>query len=149
MKKALTLLTVVLLASISCYAVSLVARDRFLNRTTEILPTTIFTPTKDGEYRISLYITTPPNPTTGLVCLLANWTDEFGNNTPFSLNTIGPAQALAFYGPSGAGVTGRATGTAFARVKANTPITIRVPVDTNCSIPANGYSAVVTVEHVN
>lgn len=96
----------------------IVAKGKLLNQTAPIPTTTIFTPTHDGFYRLSVYatvITAAQSPCNSYWSYNPGWTDESGllNSAPGTLTSgcviIGPFGS-AYVGPFGAVTTIEAKG---------------------------------------
>ena len=121
---------------------TVVAKSSFIAQTTELLPTDIFTPPADGDFRVSVYIETPDTVLQPSVCAVIDWTDDTRRH-------LGGVQASAQPGPAINGNFG--TETKVLRVKGNTAITVSVPnaAPSGCRVPVGGYSLFITVEELN
>jgi hypothetical protein len=77
------LASVVLISSRLPYATDVVAKKTFLNQVGPIPTTTLYTPPKSGDFRVSIYLTSPSiGPQTGgsnvAVFVVPSWTDDSG-----------------------------------------------------------------------
>jgi hypothetical protein len=56
----------------------IVAKKAFVNQIGPFSSTTLFSPKVDGDFRISVYLSSQVPLTTTIVCYQLNWTDDFG-----------------------------------------------------------------------
>ena len=111
----------------------IVAQSDNVGQTTAIPPTTLFTPTVDGDYRLSIYLEDSPGVGNAL-CASWSWTDDYASRG--DLFDIGINATSQFGGTI-----------RVLRVKAGTPVVIQI-VDNapqGCVIPPN-YGAFFTLE---
>lgn len=111
------------------YAPQVVAKSSFTDQTANIATTTVFTPTVDGDYLISCYVTMSTSATEGSIQATFSWTDEYG--------------AVGSWSPS-AGPDADPTGgvVAIAHVPSGNPITVKTEYFSGATSP---YDVFVTV----
>jgi hypothetical protein len=123
---------------------NVVAKKSILNQVGPIQTQTLFTPKTTGDFRVSIYLTSPAVTGTGAsnyyILVLPSWTDDSGT---------WPSKWFGVYGiPFMSTITGQtvpsqAGGSAVIHVKANTPIQI---MDGGSGDVVDTYNVFVTVE---
>lgn len=123
------------------YVPMVVAAQSFLNRTASIAATTLYTPSADGTFRVSVYseITT----TSGGGCPLLSWVDDFNTHTNQSLVQVDGGGACINSGGSGTPNYGWATW--IVRATSGNAISFSFPGSTTTPVV---YSIYVTVEQL-
>jgi hypothetical protein len=121
----------------SCGA-EIVADKSFTNQTTPF-SSTIYTPTADGTYRISLYVEMFGADNQTFLTSAVFWTDDVGLVGPTV--TTNPPLACGFAPP-----VSRCDVVGIIHAKANTPISVNI-VQMNLS-PGGSYNAYVVLENL-
>jgi hypothetical protein len=128
------------------YTTSVVAKKSFLNQVGPIPTTTLYIPKKGGDFRVSIYLTSPNiGPENGrnnpAIFVTPSWTDSSGKwpSQYFGVNGI----YGLFYGSQDQSLPAAAGGSAVIHVKENTPIQVE---DDGSSDLVDTYSVFVTVE---
>jgi len=73
----------------------IIKRVAFLNKSTDMGPSTLFTPTSNSIYRVTAYADVTPPSNDGVACPLLSWTDEAGTQSQAVTNPDGNACAYA------------------------------------------------------
>jgi hypothetical protein len=134
-----------------------VAKVALTGRTAPIPTTTLFTPAKDGLYRISSYgVVTVDISTFGQWDVLLNWVDDSGPELCGGSNGAQPCALMYMWTDSplhyGAGIGGYSYAapntTTVVQAKAGVPVTYSVVADANGSPTGSTYELFITVEQL-
>jgi hypothetical protein len=145
-----------------------VAKVALTGQTAPIPTTTLFTPAKDGLYRISSYgVVTVPSTSSGLWEVQLNWTDDSGPQgcAPYPIDSGGPSPSpcvlLGLYSDGTPGINNYGQGfgsgyynppntTAVVQAKAGAAITYSVVADPNSGGSPTGstFELFISVEQL-
>jgi hypothetical protein len=132
-----------------------VAQVALKGQTGPIASTTLFTPQRDGLYRISSYgMVTVPNSTFGQWDVQLNWTDDSGSELCSNYQACALMQMWSdpvethFGGGTGNQGSFVPNTTTVVQVKAGVPVTYSVVADANGNPTGSTYELFITVEQL-
>jgi hypothetical protein len=123
---------------------NVVAKKSILNQVGPIQTQTVYTPKTAGDFRVSIYLTSPAVTGTGAnnyyISVLPSWTDNSGT---WPSKWFGADGISSMFTIPGQTVPSQAGGSAVIHVKANTPIQI---MDGGSGDVVDTYNVFVTIE---